>query len=104
MTYPNPTTYTLPSAQKIRVSSRCRFVLVRENLDAQFQENQKPFIVKRSDKLDVVWNQYNLLRDRVDTIIDQAEGTFIFWFNGRHEVVDIRTGVTLRTAEAGQRP
>jgi hypothetical protein len=82
MAYPtSPTTYVLPFGDKIRVSSNRRFILVRQN-DGPFT----PFIAKRSDTLDTVYREYNLLAGRTDYIIDQAEGTVLVWFNGAHEL------------------
>jgi hypothetical protein len=81
MAYPNsPTTYVLPFGDRIRVSSRRRFILVRVH------EGIASGIAKRSDKLDTVYREYNLLAGRTDYIIDQAEGTVLVWFNGHHEL------------------
>jgi hypothetical protein len=83
MAYPNPTTYTLVFGEKIRVSSRCRFVLVRSRGDL------KPVIVKRSDKFVTIYNAYNTQgQGYTDYIIDQLQGTVMIPFNGRHEVHD----------------
>jgi hypothetical protein len=89
MAYPNPTTYTLPFGDKIRVSSRRRFVLVRQNDQARFEENSKPFVVRRSDTFDVVYREFNLLSGRTDYIIDQRDRTVTYWFNGKKETQNV---------------
>jgi hypothetical protein len=99
MAYPNPTTYTLPFGDNIRISSRRRFVLVRQNDEARFEENSKPFVVRRSDNRDVVWREYNLLKGRTDYIIDQLERTVTYWFNGRHETDNLIVKVRIPTSE-----
>ena len=78
MAYPNPTTYTLPFMDKIRVSSRRRFILVR-----QHKGENKPFIVQRSDTRSTLEQHYN---PATDYLIDQAEGTTTFHFNGKKEI------------------
>jgi hypothetical protein len=86
MAYPNPTTYTLPFGDKVRVSSRRRFVLVRQH---KFQDVPYiPKVVKRSDSFDTVFLAYNPLADFIDYLIDQARGTVMISFNGRHEIHD----------------
>jgi hypothetical protein len=82
MAYPNPTTYTLVFGEKIRVHSRARFVLVRSR-------GESTFVVKRSAKFATVFAEYNTVGgDCTDYIIDQAKGTCMLGFNGRHEVHD----------------
>lgn len=88
MAYPNPTTYTLPFMDKIRVSSRRRFILVRQFKD----DDAKPFILLRSDNRAVVEKMY---RSSTDYIIDQLEGTITFHFNG-HKEVQSKNGMSRR--------
>jgi hypothetical protein len=95
MTYPtSATTYRLPFGGSVRVSSTRRFILVRQpGHRREGGLHPASFISKRSDTFDTVYREY---RDRVgqlgsghtDYIIDQAEGTVLFWFNGHNEVHD----------------
>ena len=89
MAYPNPTTYTLPFMDRIRVSSRCRFVLVRDNdrgTGTGTGAVNKPFIVRRSNTLTVLVADYN---PATDYLIDQAWGTITYHFNGRKEITNV---------------
>jgi hypothetical protein len=80
--YPNSaTTYKLPFDDRIRVSSRCAFVLVR-----QFNEtDSKPFIVRRSDNRATL---EKLFDPATDYLIDQTRGLVTYSFNGKLEVFD----------------
>jgi hypothetical protein len=100
MAYPNPTTYTLPFMDKIRVSSRRRFILVRDanrgagpDLPGQpvsqalgLEPRASVFIVRRSETLATLEREY---RRSTDYIIDQAQGTITFHFNGKKEVQSV---------------
>lgn len=82
MAYPNSsTTYKLPFDTKIRVSSRCCYILVRELNQAE----SKPFIVRRSDTLATLEKLYD---SSTDYIIDQARGRVSYHFNGHQEFFD----------------
>lgn len=86
--YPtSATTYTLPFpfGDRIRVNSKRRFVLVRTHSSELFS----PFIVKRSDSMETLLKEFN--RAGGDFIIDQAEGTVRFAFNGHVELHTIGT-------------
>lgn len=82
MTYPNSaTTYKLPFDDRIRVSSRCCFILVR-----QFNgPDTKPFIFRRSDNLATLERLYD---STTDYIIDQSRGQVTYHFNGKKELFD----------------
>lgn len=98
MAYPNPTTYQLPLGDSIRVSSARRFVLVRHH------GQHRPVVVRRSDSFAPVYREYNQLAEDTDYIIDQAEGTVLFAFNGCHHVQSISPGstMTIRNVQYGQ--
>jgi hypothetical protein len=78
--YPTtPTTYKLPFDTTVRVSSKSRYVLVRENKEG------KPSIVRRSDTLATLEKLYD---PATDYIVDQARGFVTYHFNGRQEHFD----------------
>jgi hypothetical protein len=90
--YPNPTTYTLPLGEKIRVSSRRRFILVRDAADG----SDAVFTVRRSDDLATLEREF---RRDTDHIIDQAARTVTFYFNGRKETTNLIVKVRIPTDE-----
>jgi hypothetical protein len=96
MAYPNPTTYTLPFGDKIRVSSRRRFILVRDTTRKGEIEG-KPFIYKRSDVPGALELRY--YRPSTDYIIDQLNRTITFHFNGRKETTNLIVKVRIPTSE-----
>jgi hypothetical protein len=80
MVYPKPPTLHIPPFRdNIRTTSNRHFFLVgRYN-----GTDPKPVIVRRSDKLATVEREY---REGTYHIIDWADGTITFHFNGRKEV------------------
>ena len=84
MPYPiSSTTYNLPFDGKIRVSSKRRYILVRWLSDPNGNPDAKPYIVLRSDSRGTLEKEYEA---RFDFIIDQAENTVTYHFNGHKEV------------------
>jgi hypothetical protein len=85
MAYPNSaTSYTLPFGDKVRVDSSRRFILVRQHPEA----DAKPFIVRRSESRGRLENGSEFNRG-TDYIIDQADLTITYYFNGHKETVKI---------------
>lgn len=82
----SPTTYKLPFDTKVRVGSRRRFVLVREDAEG------KPSVIGRSDSRLTLERDYN---GDSDYIIDQVAGRVYFTFNRHEEVSDAHTGKCL---------
>lgn len=84
MAYPTSSTiYKLPFGEKIRVSSSRRFILVRSS--ATPFDGDAAYIVRRSDSLSRLEHGSEYRRD-TDYIIDQADRTVTFYFNGHKEV------------------
>ena len=86
MAYPtSATTYKLPFDGKIRVSSKCRFILVR-----WFNTPEaRPFIVRRSDNREALVKEFNA---GTDYLIDQYTREVTFYFNGFMEAFDSKVG------------
>jgi hypothetical protein len=86
MAFPNtPTTYKLPFDDTVRVSSKCRHILVRiPNVG-----EAKPEILRRSDDVASLRKLYD---PATDYLIDQARGFVTYHFNGKQETYDAIEG------------